>query len=72
MGGLINGSRGAYYPGGPISGIKKMFRNDEIGNESKLKYYYILSYIYNTFIVCHNKRRNYFRNIYKTDLCDCF
>ena len=45
-----------------------MFRNDEIGKELKLKYHYILSYIYDIFIVRHNKRRNYFRNIYKTDL----
>ena len=40
-------------------------------NELKLTYNYILSYIYNTFIVRHNKRRIYFKNIYKTDLCDC-
>ena len=39
-------------------------------NELKLTYQYILSYIYNTFIVRHNKRRIYFKNIYKTDLCD--
>ena len=52
-----------------------MFRNDEIKlylrNELKLTYHYILSYIYNTFIVRHNKRRIYFKNIYKTDFCDC-
>ena len=29
-----------------------------------------LSYIYNTFIVRQNKRKTYFQNIYKTDLCD--
>ena len=40
-------------------------------NELKLTYHYILSYIYNAFIVRHNKRRIYFKNIYKTDLCDC-
>ena len=40
-------------------------------NELKLTYHYILSYIYNTFIVRHNKRIIYFKNIYKTDLCDC-
>ena len=38
--------------------------------ELKLTYNYILSYIYNTFIVCHSKRRIHFKNIYKTDLCD--
>ena len=36
-------------------------------NELKLTYHYILSYIYNTFIVRHNKWRIYFKNIYKTD-----
>ena len=36
-----------------------------------LTYHYILSYIYNTFIVRYNKRRIYFENAYKTDLCDC-
>ena len=40
-------------------------------NELKLTYLYVLSYIYNTFIVRYNKRRIYFKNIYKTDLCDC-
>ena len=40
-------------------------------NELKLTCHYILSYIYNTFIVRHNKRRSYFKNIHKTDLCDC-
>ena len=40
-------------------------------NELKLTYHYVLSYIYNTFIVRYNKRRIYFKNIYKTDLCDC-
>ena len=51
-----------------------MFRNDEIKtylrNELKLTYHYILSYIYNKFIVRYNKRRIYFKNIYKTDFCD--
>ena len=37
-------------------------------NEFKLTYHYILSYIYNTSIVRHNKRIIYFKNIYKTDL----
>ena len=37
----------------------------------KLTYHFILSYIYNTFIVRHNKRRTYFQKLtYKTDLCD--
>ena len=40
-------------------------------NELKLTYHYILSYIYNTFIVRHNKRIIYFKNIYRTDLCVC-
>ena len=40
-------------------------------NELKLTYHYILSYIYNTFIVCHNKQIICFKNIYKTDLSDC-
>ena len=39
--------------------------------ELKLTYNYILSHISNTFIVRHNKRRIHFKNIYKTDLCDC-
>ena len=38
-------------------------------NEFRLTYYF-LSYIYNTFIMRHNKRRIYFKNMYKTDLCD--
>ena len=57
-----------------LSGIKKCFeRRDKtfLSNELKLTYHYILSYINNTFIVRHNKRKIYFRNIYKTDLCDC-
>ena len=41
-------------------------------NELKLTYHYILSYIYNTFIVRHNKRRIYFKNIYKTYKTDLF
>ena len=40
-------------------------------NKLKLTYHYILSYIYSTFIVRHNKRIIYFKNIYKTDLCNC-
>ena len=40
-------------------------------NELNLTYHYALSYIYNTFIVHYNKWRIYFKNIYKTDLCDC-
>ena len=40
-------------------------------NELKLTYHYILSYIHNTFIVRHYKRRIYFRNIKRTDSCDC-
>ena len=40
-------------------------------NELKLTYPYVLSCIYNTFIVRYNKRRIYLKNIYKTDLCDC-
>ena len=56
--GLLTGGGGGLYPGG-------------LRNELKLAYHYILSYIYNTFIVCHNKCRIYFKNIYKTDLCDC-
>ena len=67
--------RGGAYIRGLISGIKKMFRNDEIKqylrNELKQTYHYILSYIYNTFTVRHNKRKIYFTNTYKTDLCDC-
>ena len=35
-----------------------------------LTYHYILSYIYNAFIVRYNKWRIYFKNIYKTDLCE--
>ena len=66
--------RGALYPGGLISGIKKKVseRRDKtyLRDELKLTYLYILSYIYNTFIVCHNKRIIYFKNNYKTDLCD--
>ena len=36
-------------------------------DELKLTYHYILSYIYNTFIVRHNKRRIHFKNIHKTN-----
>ena len=47
-----------------------MFLNDKIKHIYKLKltYHYILSYIYNIFIVHHNKQRICFKNIYKTDL----
>ena len=46
---------------------KTYLRNELI----KLTYHFILSYIYNTFIVRHNKRRTYFQKLtYKTDLCD--
>ena len=49
-----------------------MFQNYEIKrdlrNELKLTYHYILSYIYNIFIVRDNKRRVCFKNIYKADL----
>ena len=59
------------YPGGLISGIKKNVseRRDKtyLRNELKLTYHYILSCIYNTFIMRHDKRRIYFKNIYKTD-----
>ena len=67
---------GGLYPGGLISGIKKNVseRPDKtyLRNELKLTYHYVLSYIYNTFIVRYNKRRIYFKNIYKIDLCDYF
>ena len=61
LGGFINGGGG----GGLLTGwaykqnLKKMFRNDEVKR-----------IIYNTFIVRRNKRRIYFKNIYKTELCD--
>ena len=63
FGGLINGRRGLYVAE----------RRDKTypRNKLKLTYHYISSYIYNTFIVCHNKRRIYFKNVYKTDLRDC-
>ena len=41
-----------------------------VRNEFKLTYQYILNYIYNSFIVCHNIWRIYFKSIYKTDSCD--
>ena len=69
------GGGGGLYPGGLISGIKRDVseRRDKtyLRKELKLTYHYVLSYIYNTFIVRYNKRRFYFKNIYKTDLCDC-
>ena len=75
--GLINGGGGGLYPGG-LSKYKRNTKNVSdlrvktyLRNELKLTYYYILSYIYNTFIVRHHKQRIYFKNIYKTDLCDC-
>ena len=51
-----------------------MFRNDKIKRSwerIKANNHYIYSYIYNALIVHYNKRRIYFKNIYKTDLCDC-
>ena len=66
------------YPGGLIlRAIKKLSvspRQEKtyLRNELKLTYHYILSYIYNTFTVRHNKRRMFFKIIYETDLCDCF
>ena len=59
LGGLINGGGEVLYPGGLISGSKKMFRNDEIKRTEKqilIKAYIplhfeLFSYIYNTFIV---------------------
>ena len=68
--------RGSLYPaGGLISGIKKNLSEQRdktyLRNELKLRYHYILSYIYNIFIVRYNKQRMYLKNIYKTDLCDC-
>ena len=64
-------NQGDLYPGGLISGIKNVSeRRDKmyLGNELKLTCHdYILSYIYNTFIVRQNKRRIYFKNIYKID-----
>ena len=67
------GGRGGLYPSGLISGIKNVSGQCDkthLRNELKLTYHYILSYIYNTFIVHHNKRRIYFKNIYKTNLCN--
>ena len=56
LSGLINGG-GGLYPGGLINGIKKNVseRRDKtyLRNELKLTFHYILSYIYNTFIVRH-------------------
>ena len=54
--------------------LKKYFGTTSktyLRNELKLTYHYILTYIYNTFIVRHNKRRIYFKNIYKINLSDC-
>ena len=77
---FIRGFGSSYERGGLISGwaysvSKKSVSEREdktyLINELKLTYHYILSYIYNTFIVCHNKRIIYFKNIYKTNLCDC-
>ena len=60
------GGGGGLDPGGLISGIKKISELRDkmyLRNKLKLTYHYILSYIYNSFIVRH-KRRIYF----KTDL----
>ena len=66
--------RGVYIRVGSNKRNKKNVseRRDKtyLRNELKLTYHYILSYIYNTFIVRHNKRRTYLKNVYKTDLCD--
>ena len=53
--------------------INVLERRDKsyLRNAFKLAYHYILSDIDNAFIVRHNKQRIYFKNIYKTDLCDC-
>ena len=72
MGGLINGG---LISGWAYKRNKKNVteRRDKtyLRNEFKLTYHYILSYIYNTFIVRHNERRIYFKNVHKTDLYDC-
>ena len=65
---------GSLYAGGLISGIKKMFWNDEVKrrSEKRIRANIPLDFeTYNTFIVRHNKRKTCFKNIYKTDLCDC-
>ena len=73
LGGLINGGGGVegHIPGSAYKRNKKkvLERRDKtyLRNKLKLTYHYILSYIYNTFIVHHNKRRSYFKNIYRTD-----
>ena len=56
---------GGLYPGGLISVKNVLERRDKIylKNELKLTYHCILSYIYNTFTVRHNKRKTYFKNI---------
>ena len=71
LGGLINGEGGGLISGWAYKQNKKNVseRRDKtyLRNELKLTYHYVLSYIYNTFSVRYNKRRIYFKNIYKTD-----
>ena len=67
MGGLISGWAYKWNKKTVLERQDKMY----LRNELKLTYHYILSYIYNTFIVHYNKWRIYFKNIYKTDLCNC-
>ena len=57
FGWAYKGWGGGLYPGGLISGIKKMFGNNEI-SERRIKAYIplhfeLVRYIYNTFIVRH-------------------
>ena len=65
------GAVGAYIMVGLISRIKKNVSERRDKTYLRNDYHYILIYIYNTFIVRHNNRRIYFKNISKTDLCDC-
>ena len=66
-GGLISGWA---YKWNKKNGTERRNKT-HLRNDLKLTYHYVLSYIYNTFIVRCNKRRIYFKNVYKTDLCDC-
>ena len=60
-------TRGGLYPGGHISRIKNMFRNDETRFIwDKMHTITFRVTLYNTFIVRHNKQRMYFKNICKT------